>query len=133
MTQTIVVDGVARDVRVLDDEDQPMTRLIDLGDGRIVCFEGGAAFTVSAFAGAGSASGPASDGALRAPMPGKIVATPARAGDAVMKGQPIVVLEAMKMEHAMVAPFDGVVGQVVFAVGDQVAADAVLAVVEAAG
>ena len=71
--------------------------------------------------------GPASDGALRAPMPGKIVATPARAGDAVTKGQPVIVLEAMKMEHALTAPFDGVVGEIGFAVGDQVSADAVLA------
>ena len=64
-------------------------------------------------------------------MPGKIVATPAKVGDAVAKGQPVIVLEAMKMEHALVAPFDGVVGAVGFAVGDQVAADAVLATVEA--
>ncbi len=75
--------------------------------------------------------GTASDGSLRAPMPGKIVATPAKAGDVVAKGQPVIVLEAMKMEHALNAPFDGVVGELAFAVGDQVAADAVLAVVEA--
>ncbi|RZI99361.1 MAG: acetyl/propionyl/methylcrotonyl-CoA carboxylase subunit alpha [Brevundimonas sp.] len=80
----------------------------------------------------GSASGPASDGALRAPMPGKIVATPAKAGDAVTKGQPIVVLEAMKMEHALVAPYDGVVGEIGVTIGDQVGADAVLATVTAA-
>ncbi|MGQ3107433.1 MAG: biotin/lipoyl-containing protein, partial [Niveispirillum sp.] len=73
-----------------------------------------------------------SDGALRAPMPGKIVATPAKAGDAVVKGQPVIVLEAMKMEHALTAPFDGVVGEVNAAVGDQVGADALLAVVAAA-
>ncbi len=78
-------------------------------------------------------TGAASDGSLRAPMPGKIVATPAKAGDVVVKGQPVIVLEAMKMEHALNAPFDGVVGEVAFAVGDQVAADAVLAVVEAGG
>ena len=64
-------------------------------------------------------------------MPGKIVATPAKAGDTVTKGQPIIVLEAMKMEHALTAPFDGVVGEIGFAVGDQVTADAVLAKVEA--
>ncbi|OYW34495.1 MAG: hypothetical protein B7Z42_16495 [Brevundimonas sp. 12-68-7] len=80
---------------------------------------------------ASAVAGTASDGSLRAPMPGKIVATPAKAGDAVTKGQPVVVLEAMKMEHALVAPFDGVVGEVGVSVGDQVAADAVLAVVDA--
>jgi biotin carboxyl carrier protein len=66
-------------------------------------------------------------------MPGKIVATPAKPGDTVTKGQPVVVLEAMKMEHALVAPFDGVVGEIGVAVGDQVAADTVLAVVVADG
>ncbi|AQR62404.1 methylcrotonoyl-CoA carboxylase [Brevundimonas sp. LM2] len=76
-----------------------------------------------------SMSAAASDGSLRAPMPGKIVATPAKAGDVVAKGQPVIVLEAMKMEHALNAPFDGMVGEVAFAVGDQVAADAVLAMV----
>jgi acetyl/propionyl-CoA carboxylase alpha subunit len=79
----------------------------------------------------GVAGGSASDGSLRAPMPGKIVAAPVKAGDAVVKGQPIVVLEAMKMEHALTAPFDGIVGEIGVAVGDQVAADAVLAVVKA--
>ena len=77
------------------------------------------------------AGGSASDGGLRAPMPGKIVAAPAKAGDVVTKGQPIVVLEAMKMEHALTAPFDGVVAEFNVAVGDQVTDGAVLAVVKA--
>jgi len=102
----------------------------DTGDGRIVVFEEGDAFEFSPRLRAGSGSGPASDGALRAPMPGKIVATPAKPGDTVTKGQPVVVLEAMKMEHALVAPFDGVVGEIGVSVGDQVAADTVLAVVK---
>jgi len=79
----------------------------------------------------GSGAGAVSDGALRAPMPGKIVAVPAKAGDVVAKGQPVVVLEAMKMEQALTAPFDGVVEHVA-AVGDQVVEAAVLAVVKAA-
>jgi propionyl-CoA carboxylase alpha chain/3-methylcrotonyl-CoA carboxylase alpha subunit len=78
---------------------------------------------------AAASSGPASDGSLRAPMPGKIVAAPAKAGDAVAKGAPIVVLEAMKMEHALTAPFDGVVESVSVSVGDQVGDGVVLAVV----
>ncbi|RZJ92835.1 MAG: ATP-grasp domain-containing protein, partial [Brevundimonas sp.] len=76
-------------------------------------------------------AGAASDGALRAPMPGRIVAAPVKAGDVVSKGQPVVVLEAMKMEHALVAPFDGVVTEVNVAAGDQTTDGAVLAVVEA--
>jgi len=82
--------------------------------------------------GGADAHSPTSDGALRAPMPGKIVATPAKPGDTVTKGQPVVVLEAMKMEHALVAPFDGVVGEMGVSVGDQVADGTVLAVIEAA-
>jgi acetyl/propionyl-CoA carboxylase alpha subunit len=132
ITQSVVVDGVAQIARMLDDDDHPMTRLISLSATRLVAFESGSAFEVSAFARGGSgAGGPASDGALRAPMPGKIVATPAKPGDTVTKGQPVVVLEAMKMEHALVAPFDGVVGEIGVSIGDQVAADAVLATVEA--
>ena len=134
ITQSVVVDGVPQIARMLDDDDHPMTRLIGLSATRLVAFESGSAFEVSAFARGGSgAGGPASDGSLRAPMPGKIVATPAKAGDTVTKGQPVVVLEAMKMEHALVAPFDGVVGEIGVSVGDQVVADAVLAVVMADG
>jgi len=106
-------------------------RLEGLEDGSIL-FDAGLAVEASRFVAASAAAGggSTSDGALRAPMPGKIVAAPVKAGDAVVKGQPIVVLEAMKMEHALTAPFDGVVGEIGVAVGDQVAADAVLAVVK---
>src|SRR5690606_18097619 len=58
--------------------------------------------------GAAPAASAASDGSLRAPMPGKVVAVQVKAGDAVARGQPLVVLEAMKMEHALAAPFGGV-------------------------
>jgi acetyl/propionyl-CoA carboxylase alpha subunit len=133
ITQSVVVDGVAQIARMLEDDDHPMTPLIGLSATRVIAFENGSAFDVSAFARGGSgAAGPASDGSLRAPMPGKIVATPAKPGDTVTKGQPVVVLEAMKMEHALVAPFDGVVGGIGVSVGDQVAADTVLATVTAA-
>ena len=134
-TQSVRVDGAPHVAQLLDEDDHPMTRLIGLSATRVIAFENGSAFDVSAFGragtGSGSGSGPASDGSLRAPMPGKIVATPAKPGDTVTKGQPVVVLEAMKMEHALIAPFDGVVGEIGVSVGDQVAADAVLATVMA--
>ena len=85
----------------------------------------------SALTGAPSAAA-ASDGSLRAPMPGKIVAVPAQPGQAVTKGQSIIVLEAMKMEHALTAPFDGTVAVINAAVGQQVAAETILATVEPA-
>jgi len=65
--------------------------------------------------------GAADTGRLAAPMPGKVVALLARAGDQVSKGQALAVMEAMKMEHTLHAPRDGVVAELLYAVGDQVA------------
>ncbi|QPF75658.1 acetyl/propionyl/methylcrotonyl-CoA carboxylase subunit alpha [Roseateles sp. DAIF2] len=59
-------------------------------------------------------------GRLTAPMPGKMVSFLAKPGDKVAKGQPLAVMEAMKMEHTINAPRDGVVAELLFAVGDQV-------------
>ena len=70
-------------------------------------------------------------GSLVAPMPGTVVAVHVAAGDRVAAGQPLLVLEAMKMQHPVVAPADGVVGSVDATVGAQVEAGAVLAVIEA--
>ncbi len=61
-----------------------------------------------------------SGGRLTAPMPGRITQLLVRAGDAVRRGQPLIVLEAMKMEHTVAAPADGTVAAVRFAVGDLV-------------
>ena len=72
-------------------------------------------------------------GSLVAPMPGTVVAVPAAEGDAVTAGQPVLVLEAMKMQHTITAPTAGVVALLQVRVGDQVTAGDVLAVVEAAG
>jgi 3-methylcrotonyl-CoA carboxylase alpha subunit len=71
-------------------------------------------------------------GGLAAPMPGKIIAISVQAGDEVKKGQALLVMEAMKMEHTISAPADGVVREVFYAVGDQVAEGAELAAIEAA-
>ncbi|WP_019937511.1 acetyl/propionyl/methylcrotonyl-CoA carboxylase subunit alpha [Bordetella sp. FB-8] len=71
-------------------------------------------------------------GGLAAPMPGKIVAISVKAGDAVKKGQALLVMEAMKMEHTIAAPADGTVREVFYAVGDQVAEGAELAAIDAA-
>jgi propionyl-CoA carboxylase alpha chain len=69
-------------------------------------------------------------GSLVAPMPGNVVRIGADRGERVRAGQPIVVLEAMKMEHQIVAPVDGLVAEVRVAVGDQVQAGEVLAIVD---
>jgi 3-methylcrotonyl-CoA carboxylase alpha subunit len=60
-------------------------------------------------------------GKLTAPMPGKVVQVLVQSGDAVRKGQALAVMEAMKMEHTLYAPRDGVIDDLLCAVGDQVA------------
>jgi 3-methylcrotonyl-CoA carboxylase alpha subunit len=64
--------------------------------------------------------GPAHAGQVSAPMPGKVVALLVNAGDTVKAGQPVVVTEAMKMEHTLTAPRDGRVAELLCRVGDQV-------------
>jgi propionyl-CoA carboxylase alpha chain len=68
-------------------------------------------------------------GSLVAPMPGSVVSVAVAVGDEVSAGQPVLVLEAMKMQHTVAAPHGGRVTEIPVAVGDQVAAGAVLAVV----
>jgi propionyl-CoA carboxylase alpha chain len=69
-------------------------------------------------------------GSLVAPMPGAVVAVHVAAGDEVSAGQPLLVLEAMKMQHPVVAPASGVVRYLEVAPGQQVDAGTVLAVIE---
>ena len=57
---------------------------------------------------------------VRAPLPGKIIDLRVKAGDTVSKGQALLVLEAMKMEHTLAAPADGMVKSLRYAVGEQV-------------
>ena len=75
-----------------------------------------------AHAGEGVAEG----GRLTAPMPGKVVSFAVKAGDKVSKGQPLAVMEAMKMEHTIAAPADGTVAELLYSPGDQVAEGAEL-------
>ena len=104
-----------------------------LSDGGLVLFDQGQALTVREVAQSGhTVSGPgASDGALRSPMPGRIVAVFTQDGAQVQKGAPILVLEAMKMEHQLTAPHDGLVEGLKVAVGDQVTEGVVLAKITA--
>ncbi len=71
------------------------------------------------------------EGSLLAPMPGSVIALRAAVGDSVTAGQAVVVIEAMKMQHTITAPHDGVVSEVPVTVGAQVGAGDVLAVVDA--
>ncbi|ARS27517.1 acetyl/propionyl/methylcrotonyl-CoA carboxylase subunit alpha [Sphingomonas sp. KC8] len=78
----------------------------------------------------GSGAGAASDGAILSPMPGRIVSVDVAQGQAVTKGQKLVMLEAMKMEQALVAPFDGTVADLRAVAGAQVAEGVTLVRVE---
>jgi 3-methylcrotonyl-CoA carboxylase alpha subunit len=85
-------------------------------------FTGGRHFTLvyndpMAHAGEAEAVG----GRLTAPMPGKVVAVLASKGQQVKKGDALVIMEAMKMEHTIAAPSDGTVEEILYEVGDQVA------------
>ncbi|MEO8466403.1 MAG: biotin carboxylase N-terminal domain-containing protein [Gammaproteobacteria bacterium] len=74
--------------------------------------------------------GSAGNGAIASPMPGVISAIDVKAGDAVTRGQRLLVVEAMKMEHALVAPFAGIVAALHAEAGQHVAEGALLVRVE---
>jgi 3-methylcrotonyl-CoA carboxylase alpha subunit len=99
-------------------------------DGEVVLFQDGEAMVFGPPRSDATAGESASDGSIRSPMPGKIVSVSVKVGDTVTKGQPLLVLEAMKMEHALTAPFDGVVAELNATAGGQVSEGVVLAKLE---
>jgi biotin carboxyl carrier protein len=72
-------------------------------------------------------------GSLLAPMPGSVLRVGATVGDIVAAGQPLIWLEAMKMEHTVTAPSDGVLAELNVEAGQQVDVGAVLARVDTEG
>ncbi len=78
-----------------------------------------------------SGFGPASSGTILSPMPGRIIAVEVTKGQTVTKGQKLLTLEAMKMEHSLTAPFDGVVAELNAETGAQVQVEALLVRIEA--
>jgi propionyl-CoA carboxylase alpha chain/3-methylcrotonyl-CoA carboxylase alpha subunit len=99
----------------------PMT-----GEAVKVVFERGAAFALSRSVPPSQLLDGVSDGAVRSPMPGRIVSVGARIGDRVKKAQLLVTLEAMKMEHALLAPIDGTVVEITATEGAQLTEGSVL-------
>jgi 3-methylcrotonyl-CoA carboxylase alpha subunit len=67
---------------------------------------------------------------ILSPMPGRVIAVDVALGDKVKKGQRLVVIEAMKMEQGLVAPFDGIIRDLKARVDAQVSEGALLAWVE---
>ena len=122
--------GVFRTIHVGGDDLEPSLTGYAHGS-RVVVFDNGQAHGFDLDA-RGSGAAAAGDGAILAPMPGKVIAVDVAQGDSVTIGQRLMVLEAMKMEHALTAPFDGTVAELNASEGGQVEVEAVLAVVEAA-
>ena len=105
----ISVDGITRDYQMFQQEGQLWLRFM----GHTACFEDRTHAAVGGTDQVGS-------GQIRAPMDGAIVEVQVQAGDAVSKGQVLVTLEAMKMEHSLKADCNGVVESLSLKAGDQV-------------
>jgi 3-methylcrotonyl-CoA carboxylase alpha subunit len=97
----------------------------------VLAFTGGFARRYTLDRHEGGHQGAASDGSILSPMPGRIIAVEVAAGDTVTKGQKLLTLEAMKMEHSLTAPFDGVVAELNATAGAQVQVEALLVRIEA--
>jgi 3-methylcrotonyl-CoA carboxylase alpha subunit len=95
------------------------------GDETVV-FDSGRAYAFSEVAAAGAQPSINNDGVVRAPMPGRVLSLAVSPGDAVTKGAPLAVLEAMKMEMTFFAPGDGTVTEIAVKPGALVAEGAVL-------
>jgi acetyl/propionyl-CoA carboxylase alpha subunit len=93
----------------------------------IVVFADGSSYTFTDRKPAAQSAGPASNASISSPMPGRIVAVRVKAGDRVAKGQPLVIVEAMKIEHTLTAPFGGTVSAVSAIEGHHVSEGIVLA------
>jgi 3-methylcrotonyl-CoA carboxylase alpha subunit len=114
--------GRAGEVRSVSTEDGEFAEVSGFRDEeRVVVFYEGQAYEFSLrVRGTGTTHG-IHDGEVEAPMPGKITAVEVSAGDRVEKGQRLLTLEAMKMEHSLTAPFDGTVAELNVSKGTQVA------------
>jgi len=123
----IEADGVVYEV----DNSAPSNRVMLTACG-VLGWRNGATFPFRSYEPRGSALGHISSGTILAPMPGRVIAVEVSAGDAVSKGQKLLTLEAMKMEHTLVAPFDGTVAELNASPGAQVRVDAPLARIEPA-
>ncbi|MBK5265148.1 MAG: ATP-grasp domain-containing protein [Alphaproteobacteria bacterium] len=96
----------------------------------ILIAEGGQTWELTPWRAAGTEGAGAGDGAILSPMPGRIIAVSVGLGEQVIKGQKLVTLEAMKMEHSLTAPFDGTVAELSAVDGAQVSEGALLARIE---
>jgi 3-methylcrotonyl-CoA carboxylase alpha subunit len=106
-------------------EKAAMLSTIIVGDSVLVS-DMGQSFLFERARAKGISLGTAADGAILSPMPGRVTAVDVAAGERVTKGQRLVTLEAMKMEHSLTAPFDGTVEELNATAGAQVSEGTVL-------
>jgi 3-methylcrotonyl-CoA carboxylase alpha subunit len=120
--------------RVKLDDEQPMAAVSGFRDEeRVVAFYEGQAYEFE-LTSRGTVHGHgAHDGEIEAPMPGKVTAVEVSHGEKVVKGQRLLTLEAMKMEHALTAPFDGSVAEISAAPQAQVTEGQLLVRIEPTG
>jgi len=97
---------------------------------RVLIAEDGQVWELTRWRIAGDGGGVTSDGAILSPMPGRIIAVFVTEGELVVKGQKLLTLEAMKMEHSLVAPRHGAVAKLNAIEGDQVSAGVMLVRIE---
>ncbi len=138
--EVAVGDGAAVRVRLLDRDESGVVLELDGVTRRYAFTRDGDAIWIGS---AGSAwrieltderreraASRAAGGAVRSPMPGTVLLVKVTPGERVTRGQPLVIVEAMKMEHTVTSPVDGVVAELPARAGRAVDMDALLAVVE---
>jgi 3-methylcrotonyl-CoA carboxylase alpha subunit len=128
----IAVD-IAGHTHVVTLEDAPAYTTANVGGDSVLFVQGEAWEYGLARADHAAGGAAASDGAILSPMPGRIIAVHAAQGDMVKKGQKLLVLEAMKMEQQLLAPFDGVVKTFNATLDQQIAEGVLLALIEKGG
>jgi 3-methylcrotonyl-CoA carboxylase alpha subunit len=129
-TILVSVDGEQQETSFLGDPfGETGTSARDVADGILVISQGWP-YLIALPRGGGTSGAGEGDGAIVSPMPGRIIALAVKLGDTVAKGQKLLTLEAMKMEHSLAAPFDGIVAELNAEEGAQVSEGAMLARIE---
>ncbi len=115
---------------MLDDDGLTETYVVAVGPGWVDVDGPGGSFDVTPIPVFVDPADVIAEGSLLAPMPAAVMSVAVTEGQQVSKGDIVVVLEAMKMQHTITAPYDGVVTELSATAGAQVESGAVLAVIE---
>jgi 3-methylcrotonyl-CoA carboxylase alpha subunit len=111
--------------------EMPLEGVATAEAGTVLVFSDGQAFAFTLPGAGGSAgAGHALDGDILSPMPGRLISVDVAKGVAVVRGQKLLTLEAMKMEHSLTAPFDGMVTELNVSEGAQVTEGSLLVRIE---